>query len=89
MEVRSFPDAVRSIRSGGLLINDIGTKVTMRETRDANLLVGITQGLKVSDGRKKIASAINSKLGNQISKVLQLGVNRPSQSHTKTRDKLL
>lgn len=60
VEGRSFEDTDSSIRSRGLPINDIGTNVTMRETRDGNLLVELTnEGQKSETAAKTRIHYIN------------------------------
>jgi len=74
VEGKSYTDTVRSVRSCGLSAQDIGTNVTMRETRDGSLLMELAKGAKSTAAAKTIAAAISEKLGDSVGKVSQLGV---------------
>jgi len=73
-EGKTFAETVRTIRSCGLSAQEIGANVTMRETRDGSLLMELPKGAKSSAAAKTIASAISTKLGDSVGKVIQLGV---------------
>lgn len=68
---KTFADTVRSVRSCGLTTQDLGTSVSMRETRDGSLL---PKGAKSAAAAKTIAEALGSKLGDSVGRVSQLGV---------------
>lgn len=55
-------------------MTDIGVNVIMRETRDGCLIMELVKRAKSTTVAKTIALAINSKLGDSVRKVLQLGV---------------
>jgi len=75
LEGQSYADTVRTVRSCGLSRTDIGANVKMRETKDGSLLMELSGGVSSGLAAKKITSAISTKLGNTVGKVLQLGVN--------------
>ncbi|KAF5187399.1 reverse transcriptase [Thalictrum thalictroides] len=71
---KSYSDTVRSVRSCGLTMADLGTSLVMRETQDGSLLMELPRGEKSAAAAKKIASAFSEKLGPDIGRISQLGV---------------
>lgn len=71
---KSYRDTILAVRNCGLTREEIGTSVTMRQTRDGCLLLELPKGSSSTKAAKKIASAMSSKLGDTVGKVVQLGV---------------
>jgi len=73
-EGKNYRDTIQAVRNCGLSREDIGTNVTMRQTRDGCLLLELPKGASSTSAAKKIVSAMTSRLGNSVGKVQQLGL---------------
>jgi len=71
---KSYRDTILAVRNCGLTREEIGTSVTMRQTRDGCLLLELPKGSSSTKAAKTIASAMSSKLDDSVGKVVQLGV---------------
>lgn len=71
---KSYQDTILAVRNCGLTREEIGTSVMMRQTRDGCLLLELPKGSSSTKAAKIIASAMSSKLGDTVGKVVQLGV---------------
>jgi len=71
---KSFADTVRLVHSCGLTAQELGSSVSMRETRDGSLLLELPKGAKSAAATKAIAEALGNKLGDSVGSVSQLGV---------------
>jgi len=73
-EGKTYRDTIMAVRNCGLSREDIGTNVTMRQTRDGCLLLELPKGASSTSAAKNIVSAMSSRLGNSVGKVQQLGL---------------
>jgi len=71
---KSYSDTVRLVRSCGLTIADLGSRLVMRETQDGSLLMVLPRGENSAAATKKIASAFSERLSSDISRISQIGV---------------
>jgi len=71
---KSFAETVRLVRSCGLTAQELGSSVSMRETRDGSLLLELPKGAKSAAATKAIAEALGNKLGDSVGRMSQLGV---------------
>lgn len=71
---KSYRDTILAVRNCGLTREEIGTSVTMRQTRGGCLLLELPKGSSSTKAAKTIALAMHSKLGDSVGKVVQLGV---------------
>ncbi|KAL4136263.1 hypothetical protein QTP88_007814 [Uroleucon formosanum] len=58
----------------GLTREKIGSSLTIKQTRGGCLLLELPKGSSSTNAAKAIASAMHSKLGDSVGKVVQLGV---------------
>lgn len=73
-EGKNYKDTILAVRNCGLTREEIGSNVTMRQTRDGCLLLELPKGGNSTAAAKHIVSAMSRKLGDSVGKVLQLGV---------------
>jgi len=73
-EGKNYNDTILAVRNCGLTREEIGTNVTMRQTRDGCLLLELPKGGNSITAAKRIVSAMSLRLGDSVGKVLQLGV---------------
>jgi len=73
-EGKTYRDTVLAVRNCGLSRDEIGTSVTMRQTRDGSLLLELPKGASSATAAKNIVTAMSSKLGDSVGRVQQLGL---------------
>jgi len=77
---KTYADTIRSVRSCGLTMEELGMSLVMRETQDGSLLMKLSKGEKSTVAAKRIASAFSAGRTSAPRLTLIPGADRTSSS---------